>query len=128
MSISRFASLNTAFINATKRILVRDLSRTPTTLKRHEDDLFESYNKIISLVIGVYSKLPERNQIETRQQLFELRDKFKICAEKLGLILELDNNILAFIEKRQILQRTKYNEDFELLSEEERKFVGSKQR
>lgn len=103
MSHTTFGSLTQAFVSSTKRILVRDLSKTPSTLQRHEDDLFESYNQIIKLVVEVYPNLKELNQIEVRQQLFDLRDKFKNCADKLRLILELDDNILVPIQKRQIL-------------------------
>lgn len=112
---SIFTTYKEDFIKVTKRILVRELSNNPKTLQSHEDDLFSTYNEIVKIAARSYTLVKEQQQLEIQQQLFEVRDKFKICADKLGLILEYNNNILEELNKNQILHRTKYNEKYELI-------------
>lgn len=107
------------FIKATRRILERDLSKNPTTLQSQEHDLFNSYNCIIKTAQGAFTKLDERKQAECQLQLYNIRDKLRICINKLGVVLDLPNNAFGIITKNSIIERRKYNDKYELIDIEE---------
>lgn len=115
--MSEFSELKTKFLNVTRRILEHDLSRNPNTILSQETDLFKSYNDIIALSLECFPLITQKNQIDCRTQLYLLRDKLKLCFSKLGLAIQLDPEVLTYVKRDDILQRTKYNENYELIEQ-----------
>lgn len=111
--MSSWEELKQKFINTTRRILERDLSKNPPTLRSQETDLFNSYNHIVKTGSKAYIKLDDRKKAEVQIQLFNLRDKLRLCIDKLGLVVEFSNDIFVVITPKDIIERRKYNEEYE---------------
>lgn len=112
--MSEFSKLKVKFINVTRRILERELSKNPGTLLTQETDLFQAYNEIIQLSSTYFEQISEKQKIECQTQLYAIRDKLKQCLLKLGLSVRIDTDAFTYVTKRDILQRSKYNEHYEL--------------
>lgn len=111
--MSSWEELKQKFINTTRRILERDLSKNPSTLQSQETDLLNSYNQIVKTGSKAYLKLDDRKKAEVQIQLFNLRDKLRLCIDKLGLVVEFSNDIFVVITPKDIIERRKYNEEYE---------------
>lgn len=105
--------LKKSFLNATRRILERDLSKNPTTLQSQEHDLFNSYNRIVKTAQSAFTKLDDRKQAECQLQLYNIRDKLRLCINKLGVVLDIQDNAFGIITKSSIIERRKYNDKYE---------------
>lgn len=113
--MSSWEEIKKEFLNATRRILERELSKNPTTLQSQESDLFTSYNHIIKTAHGAFNKLNDRRKAEVQLQLFNLRDKLRLCIDKLGLVVDFSDNVFVIITSKHIIERRKYNDKYELI-------------
>lgn len=83
------------FIRATKRVLIsRDLSKNEATLESQLDDITNTYNEYISYCAHLWPRLISQDKLFLKTQLQFVRDKIKLCYDKLNCTYTLPTDLL----------------------------------
>lgn len=105
------------FIRATKRVLSsRDLSKNQATLEAQLDDITNTYNKYIDYSARLWPRLIRQDKLYIKTQLQSVRDKIKLCYDKLNCTYTLPTQLLQTIIPNAV-DLTKNESDLESDSE-----------
>lgn len=130
--LNRVSQLKIIFINSTKKVLKREISKNPNTLDKYKTEITENYNNLIqhlATIHALYGK-PERELIET--QFIYLRSKLAKCYLKLECNLKIPTKIFGTIQLEEIydldnseLYSSFVEEDLEISEENRAALVDS---
>lgn len=89
--------LHQEVLNETKKVLKTNISKNLETLKSYKINLKIKYNNYISFVHGVWNALDNESKFTLHEQITSVRNKVRLCYDKLQIPLLHAPYILDFI-------------------------------
>lgn len=105
-----FKHLKTEFINVTKRILKKNITRNRDKLDEYKRDIIQAYNDLTKYVDKCYNKINDETLDYFRDEIIKIREKLSKCFGKLECNYKLSNDLFAGIDTGVV---TDENEDSE---------------
>lgn len=90
-SVSKFAAYRDQFNKVVKRVLKKDISRNPATLRQYEVDLRQEYETINNYAEEFYDDLDINNKRIIRDEILLIRNKLHraFANQKLNMIFSI---------------------------------------
>lgn len=95
--MNEFKKFKGDFVAVTKRILKKELSTNPETLKKYETDLKLSFNALVEFTSSFYTQCNTRSQQQIRSDLIYARDRLIRSFGRLNIEIKVSTNLLDSI-------------------------------
>lgn len=99
---SNYLELKSDFDRVAKRIIKRELSSNPDTLRQYKRDIIHNHNRITSYVSKFFHNLNSEQKDYFIVQLNKIRDKTIACFTRLNLNSDISTNLLQSINENII--------------------------
>lgn len=107
-----FITLKQNFQLIIKRILKKDLSTNPLTLKRYETDVIEAYNEIAKYIDERYDNATAQETHEFKAEILYVREKILLCFGRLNLDYTLPNDLYEKLNETNLRDKTNTHDEY----------------